>query len=216
MGREFLHGSYGSHTIPWAIQCGVERMLSTGRQRLSNLLLILDSLEITYDQADFKLYFSNSKYPTCPLLRKDYLSTVQSGGKLSMCFSWMISKDYQLNYLSARRMANQNDKCLVIPPIDQVWTNNYRLLLLDTHNLIASLTRIVPSFQKPCRYGMWKLFVRNEGGQEDTNSRQSPHRTRSPSYASRHSSTSEVHRRQSLPSIRGCRAAMTSGPWGDF
>ncbi|KAN0075932.1 hypothetical protein V8E54_007202 [Elaphomyces granulatus] len=94
-------------------------------------------------------------------------------------------------------------------------TPNPSPLLLDIHNVIASLTRIVLGFQKPCRYAfpvkqsIWKLFVRNEEGQEDTNSRQSPH-TRSPSYASRHSSHAEVQRRQSLPIIRGRRAAMTS------
>jgi hypothetical protein len=40
---------------------------------LPNLLLMLDAFEIAYDQGDFRLYFSNSKYPTYPLLRKEYL-----------------------------------------------------------------------------------------------------------------------------------------------
>ena len=92
-----------------------------------------ESFVIAYDQADFKLFLSNPKYPTRPLLHKDYLSTVQSGGKLSMCFLWMISKDYQLNYLSSRRISKL--KWQVVgnsthwssrrsTNLDQVWINN--------------------------------------------------------------------------------------------
>jgi hypothetical protein len=167
-----------------------------------NLLLLLDEIEFVYDQAHFRLFYSNPNYAICPLLRCDYSNAVQSGGSLTMCFDWLIEEPYQRNYWPAKRIKRSEDGSKsVTPPMDQPafirpeptgidYANfssavpNPSPILLDAHNMMASLHHYLRPYRKPGRHEypvagntLWKTFIRPETQEGKSGSRQRSRRS---------------------------------------
>ncbi|EEH08654.1 hypothetical protein HCBG_02191 [Histoplasma capsulatum G186AR] len=161
-----------------------------------NLLLLLDEIELVYDQAYFRLFYSNSKHTVYPLLRCDYLDAMETGRKLSMCFEWLVEEPFQRNHWHARRIdCSEDGSKSVVPPmstgvigsapavIDYIsfesTVPNPSPVLLDAHNLMASLYQQFTPYRKPGRhefpvnqYGLWRNFIRSETPGEKSGSRQ--------------------------------------------
>ncbi|KAG5291023.1 no signficant blast hit [Histoplasma capsulatum G186AR] len=163
-----------------------------------NLLLLLNEIKMGYDQAYFKLSYSNANDVNRPLLRRDYDHALQNRERMVMGFEWLVpEEEHRMRHWVPRRISDDQRSILPVSehhagierniPTAVHYVNfasngieDPSPLLLDVHNLMASLFIRFQNFVKPGRRKfplgpMWSAFVREDNNTSKSNSRQRSH-----------------------------------------
>ncbi|QSS55282.1 no signficant blast hit [Histoplasma capsulatum var. duboisii H88] len=80
-----------------------------------NLLLLLNEIEMGYDQAYFKLSYPNANDVNRPLLRRDYDHALQNRERMVMGFGWLIpEEEHRMRHWVPRRISDDQRSILPV------------------------------------------------------------------------------------------------------